>query len=284
MPIVRSIIRVFYAPAFFVGFLSVAIALVGGGAPAWVLPILLALALAVSALAERLAPYEPVWNQSHGDTARDVTHAIVNETAIALSVFALPLAATFVPDFGLWPSDWPLWVQLGFAIIVADFGITIAHYASHRIGALWALHAVHHSVKRMYGFNGLLKHPLHQAIELTAGTAPLLLLGMPQDVAWLVAFAVAIQLLLQHSNVDMKIGPLVHIWAVAPAHRHHHLASDTDGDVNFGLFTSLWDHLLGTFRADRPTPKAGEIGVSGRPDYPRGYLDQLIEPFRQPSL
>ena len=164
---------------------------------------------------------------------------------------------------------------------MADLGITLAHYASHRIAALWRLHAVHHAVKRMYGFNGLLKHPLHQAIELTAGVAPLVLMGMPQNIAWLLAFAVAIQLILQHSNVDMKIGPLVYIWAVAPAHRHHHLASQTDGDVNFGLFTSLWDHLLGTFRSGADTPRAGEIGVFGRPDYPKGYLLQLMEPFRR---
>lgn len=169
----------------------------------------------------------------------------------------------------------------GGRLLVADFGITLAHYASHRIPALWSLHAVHHSVERMYGFNGLLKHPLHQAIELTAGVAPLVLLGMPSNVAWLLAFAVAIQLILQHSNVDMRIGPLIHIWAVAPAHRHHHLASQTEGDVNFGLFTSLWDHLLGTFRAAPDTPRAGQIGVSGRRDYPRDYLRQLAEPFRR---
>ena len=281
MPLIRFVVRLAYAPAFFVGFLWSAVTLAELGAPLWGLPILLGMALALSLLAERLAPYERVWNRSHGDDSRDLMHAVVNETSIALSVLALPLVSGLVQGFDVWPSDWPLWGQLAVAILVADLGITLAHYASHRIPALWPLHAVHHSVERMYGFNGLLKHPVHQAIELAAGMAPLVLFGMPQDVAWLVAFAVTIQLILQHSNVDMEIGPLVYIWAVAPAHRHHHLASQTDGDVNFGLFTSLWDHLLGTFRAGRDTPKAGEIGVSGQPDYPRGYLRQLVEPFRR---
>ncbi len=281
MPLIRSIIRLGYAPAFFVGFLWSAVTLAEQGVPPWGLPILLGAALAVSFMAERLVPYEQVWNRSHGDSGRDLMHAVVNEASIALSVLALPLVSGLVPDFGLWPSSWPLWGQLAVAILVADLGITLAHYASHRIPALWPLHAVHHSVERMYGFNGLLKHPLHQAIELTAGVAPLVLLGMPPDIAWLLAFAVAIQLILQHSNVDMKIGPLVYIWAVAPAHRHHHLASQTDGDVNFGLFTSLLDHLLGTFRSGADTPRAGQIGVSGRSDYPRDYLRQLAEPFRR---
>ena len=33
--------------------------------------------------------------------------------------------------------------------------------------------------------------------------------------------------------------------------------------------------------AGRDTPKAGEIGVSGQPDYPTEYLHQLVEPFRR---
>lgn len=277
---IRFVIRLTYAPAFFVGFLWSAVTLAEHEAPLWGLPILLGMALAVSFMAERLAPYEQVWNRSHGDKGRDLIHAAVNEASIVLSVLALPLVSGRISGLDVWPSGWPLWGQLAVAILAADFGITLAHYASHRIPALWSLHAVHHSVERMYGFNGLLKHPLHQAIELTAGMTPLVLLGMPEDVAWLLAFAVAIQLILQHSNVDMKVGPLVYLWAVAPAHRHHHLASQTEGDVNFGLFTSLWDHLLGTFRSGIDTPRASHIGVFGRPDYPRGYLRQLAEPFR----
>ncbi|WP_029416442.1 sterol desaturase family protein, partial [Brevundimonas bacteroides] len=280
MSALRFVIRLAYAPCFFVGFLWAAMSAVQTGQPPWVLPLLLGLALGVSFAMERLAPYEPIWNEPHGDRARDVAHAVFNELSIAASVLVLPLLSGLLPYSGVWPEDWPLYGQLALAILVADLGITLAHYASHRIPALWPLHAVHHSVERMYGFNGLLKHPLHQAIELTAGVAPLVLLGMPMDVAWLLAFAVAIQLMLQHSNVDMRIGPLVYIWAVAPAHRHHHLASQSDGDVNFGLFTSLWDHLLGTFRHGSDTPRAGQIGVSGRPDYPRAYLRQLAEPFR----
>jgi len=48
--------------------------------------------------------------------------------------------------------------------------------------------------------------------------------------------------------------------------------------VNFGLFTNVWDHLLGTFRAG-PTPRDGQVGIAGRFDYPGGYLAQLVEPF-----
>ncbi|WP_272969338.1 sterol desaturase family protein, partial [Alteromonas australica] len=161
--------------------------------------------------------------------------------------------------------------------------ITMAHYFSHKYKVLWRLHAVHHSVERMYGFNGLLKHPLHQAIELSAGTLPLLLIGMPLEIGALLGFSATIQLLLQHSNVDMRLGPLKYVWAVAPGHRHHHVKDGTRGDVNFGLFTHLWDHLLGTFVTnsnERPSPRDGELGIGSQPNYPQNYISQLFQPFK----
>ena len=281
MGILRFLVRYGYAPLFFIGIIGAAVWMVANGASKIWLAGLLLPAIALSFIAERIAPFEENWNHSKGDTTRDTLHAVINELTNAASIAAIPILAAMTHGFDVWPGEWPLWAQLVMTILIADFGITMAHYASHKIEALWRLHAVHHSVERMYGFNGLMKHPLHQAIELTAGTTPLLLMGMPLEIGALLGFAAAIQLLLQHSNTDMRVGPLIYLWAVAPGHRHHHLAHKVKGDVNFGLFTMLWDHLLGTFVKDRPQPRDGELGVAGRPDYPVGYSAQLVEPFRR---
>jgi sterol desaturase/sphingolipid hydroxylase (fatty acid hydroxylase superfamily) len=277
---VRIVISYIFAPLFAVSFMGAALALAQAGAPKWTFPLLLLCAIAVSFAAERIAPYDSAWNRDKDDSATDAVHALVNEAGVGLSLFSLPFLAEHVPHVELWPVAWPLWAQLLLAVAVSDFGITMTHYASHRFELLWRLHAVHHAASRLYGFNGLMKHPLHQSLELLAGTAPLFFVGITSDIAWLLSFAVSIQLLLQHSNVDMRIGWLAYVWAAAPVHRHHHLASKTEGDVNFGLFLTLWDHLLGTFVANRRSPREGEVGVAGRPDYPKGYLAQLFEPFR----
>jgi len=281
-----SILRVGYAPVFFVGFLAAALVLSDGGTRPLPLVGLLAAAILVSMLVERILPYEPRFNGSHGDRGRDLAHAIVNEAANTASVLAMPLVVALVPARGGWPDGWPVVAQLTLAILIADVGITLAHWASHRVELLWRFHAVHHSVERLYGFNGLMKHPFHQAFEVVAATTPLVVLGMPQPVAWLLTFAVAIQLLLQHSNVDMRVGPLAFVWAVAPPHRWHHLARARDGDVNFGLFTCFWDHVLGTFRPADPSRRfaPGDFGVAGRPHYPRAYAAQIVEPFRVGSV
>ena len=280
MPILKPITRWTYAPLMLLGFNAAAIALVNAGAPKAILLGLLIAAIAISFAVERFIPYQEDWNRPKGDTVRDALHALVNEASIAVSVFLIPLMAAIVPLPSIWPDDLPLWTQLLLAILVADAGITVIHWASHHNKFLWRFHAVHHSVTRMYGFNGLMKHPVHQAIELMAGTAPLILAGMPLDVAVLLAFAVAIQLLLQHSNADMQIGALRHVLALAPVHRFHHLNSSAEGNVNFGLFTTVWDRLLGTthFDPDRLF-LPGDLGIEGDLNYPSTYQGQLIRPF-----
>ena len=100
------------------------------------------------------------------------------------------------------------------------------------------------------------------------------------DAAQLLALAIAVQLLLQHSNVDMRLGPLRWVFAWAPLHRFHHMKYGRAGDVNFGLFFNLWDWLLGTafYRSDyRMGP--GDLGIGSRPDFPQAYGAQLRDPF-----
>ncbi|WP_438299479.1 sterol desaturase family protein [Pseudomonas sp. NMS19W] len=272
-----------YAPVFWVGFIGGGIGLAGLSL-LWLMP-LFAVALVVSFAAEWLLPYEVNWNHPAGDRRRDMLHALVNEALNAIGLLALPGLVTLLAIDGAWPSNWPLWLQVGLAIFIADAGVSLMHYASHRVPWMWRLHAIHHSVERLYGFNGLMKHPLHQLLEATAGLLPLLVLGIPSEVAVLLAFAIAIQLLLQHSNVDMRVGPLRWIFAWAPLHRFHHMKYGRAGDVNFGLFFTLWDWLLGTgFYTEHYRIGEGDLGIGSRPDFPRDYVAQLLDPFEPAAL
>lgn len=270
-----------YAPVFLFGFVGTAAWWVGyrQGSELWLLPGL-ALAITLSFVMERLWPYDKAFNQAQGDAGRDGVHALVNEVLNLLAIGAIPLVAAWVP-WQLWPLQWGFGWQLLLAIVAADLGITLVHYASHHWPWLWRLHAVHHSVTRMYGFNGLMKHPLHQAVEALGGVLPLLLMGLPYPVAAILAFAIAIQLLLQHSNVDMRLGRLGKLMAWAPLHRFHHMRYGRAGNVNFGLFLTVWDHLLGTaFDAPDYRMRVQDLGIGSQPDYPVDYVGQLLAPFR----
>ena len=217
----KFIARYLYAPLFFIVFIGVSILLISSDVTSLLLIPLLLIAIAVSFIFERILPFEKNWNKPRDDSKRDAIHALVNETSNIVAVSLIPIISMHTQVLNIWPTDWSLIFQLCLAILIADFGITLMHYASHKIAVLWRFHAVHHSVQRLYGFNGLMKHPIHQSIELLAGTSLLLLMGMPVDIGTLLAFAVVIQLLLQHSNVDMSLGYVQYVWAVAPGHRHH---------------------------------------------------------------
>lgn len=277
----RSVLKVAYAPLMLLGFIGAAVAVVNYDQPRLLLLPLVLAAIAASFVIERLIPYDADWNSDRGDSRRDVVYAFVYETSVYASVALIPLLTLLSPASGLWPNTWPLWMQLLLAIVIADLGITLCHYASHRVEWLWRFHAPHHSVKRMYGFNGLIKHPVHQALETAAGTAPLVLLGMSTDIGLLLGFAITVQLLLQHSNADMRIGPLRYVLALAPLHRFHHQKWAGIGDVNFGLFTNVWDHILGTAVYDGSKRfTSDDLGIGKQPDYPLSYIGQIAAPFR----
>ena len=276
----QAVARYGYVPVMLLGLNGAGVALTAAGAPKYWLLAVMAVAIATAFLVERVIPYDPEWNHDQADSRRDRIHVAVNETLILASVAAIPLLAAVVPAPRLWPRTWALPLQVLAAIMIADLGITVVHVASHKIGVLWRFHAVHHIITRFYGLNGLMKHPLHQTVEMAAGVAPLILIGLPVNVASLLALAVAIQLLLQHSNADYRVGPAKHVLALNEGHRFHHLKWAGIGDVNFGLFTLVWDHLMRTYSYN-PTRRfdSTQLGMAAHPDYPTAYGRQLIHPF-----
>ena len=279
---IELLVRTLYLPFFLLIGNGVAVYWISEGYSkpwlvAWVL-----IFIGFSFLAEQLAAYDIAFNTPAGDQKRDTLHATINESLTIAGLFSLPLVGDSLTLGAIWPNDWPLALEFILAILIADVGITLAHYASHRLRVLWRLHAIHHSVKRMYGFNGLMKHPLHQLIETTAGVATLLLMGAPTELMVLLATAVTLQLLLQHSNVAYYAGPLKFVLAINAVHRFHHLNTAEEGDVNFGLFTTFTDHLLGTWYYDGDRViGSDDLGIASEPDYPVGYMPQLLEPLRK---
>lgn len=286
----RTIFQYGYGPLLWFGGNGLALWLIGsqGHSALSLLPLGLA-AILLSFLAKARLPFHTDWNRDHHDRGSDRWHALINEALNSAGIVLLPLLAGALTLWLVWPTHWPLWTQWLLALVVADAGITLMQWLSHRRPFLWRLHAVHHSAPRLYGFNGLMKHPLHQGVEALGGLLPLLLLGLPAQVGALLAFSIALQLLLQHSNVDMKMGPLRHLFAWAPVHRLHHLRYGRAGDVNFALFFPLWDRLLGTAMwLPNYRLRADDVGIGAQPDYPRDYRAQLSAPWRtlpeQPGL
>jgi sterol desaturase/sphingolipid hydroxylase (fatty acid hydroxylase superfamily) len=284
---VSYLIRALYLPLFLIVGNGSAIYLVAQGYhKLWLIALVITFIL-ISFICERLIPVNGKFNENHKDSKRDFCHSVVNESISLTGLACIPLLIAVLPQFSLWPTSLPLWLQLFIAVMIADAGITVAHYASHRIGFLWKLHAVHHSPKRVYGFNGLTKHPLHQIFETSAGTALLVLLGIPHQVLILLVIAVLLQLLIQHSNVAYFVGPLRGFLMSNKMHHFHHLSDPKAADCNYGVFTTVADRLMGTYYYDKSRTISGaEMGVTlkGGGEYPISYIKQLVEPFKSDDL
>src|SRR5262245_1034595 len=113
--------------------------------------------LVVAAL-ERVIPYLPAWNRSHGDLGTDLGYAGANALVpplLSAATFALfaPLGAA-VHGVSAWPAAWPLAAQIVLAVLIRELGHYWLHRYTHRRGnLLWRFHAIHHSSRRIYWLN-----------------------------------------------------------------------------------------------------------------------------------
>jgi sterol desaturase/sphingolipid hydroxylase (fatty acid hydroxylase superfamily) len=270
------------------GALMLALALSGWVAmPAAVLTAQAAAVVAI-ALCERVFPYLPQWNRSHGDLRTDVVHAIVSALGTAELVRPLILVAGAVAAgalsqaFGmsLWPSDWPLLVQLGLALVVAELPQYWLHRWQHEHDRLWRFHATHHSAPRLYWLNAARFHPLDLGLLYLVGYVPLVVMGCPPDVILLFALFDAVFGMLQHSNIDVRLGPLNHVFSMAEPHRWHHSRVLEEANSNYGSNLIVWDVVFGTFFLPSGRHPPVSIGIGDMPAFPTGYLAQLASPFR----
>ncbi len=285
MQVLRSIVQYGYAPFMMLVLPSAAYAVVVNSETTWGylwLAPLLGLAYATAFAAEQIAPFFAEWNDhdAHGDTQTNIFHTLAYELSSLNGVMMIPLICWLFPFQGLWPTQWPMWGQVLLAFFTADFAFMMMHYLSHRLPPLWRLHAVHHGVGRLYGFNGVIRHPLHQSIDMIVGNAPLVIMGMPVSVALVLGFLISVTLIVQHSNVDTRLGPLEGQLSIGRIHHLHHVNWGTEGDCNFGLLLTVWDKLLGTY-CDKPSRPitSKDMGVDELPNFPTSYLQQLILPF-----
>jgi len=284
--ILRPMVRFMFVPVMLIGVNGLAYAIIVNDLPyIWIAPVLV-LALALTFASERIAPKHSEWNHDQHDTRTTIIHALIYEYNNVVGVLLIPLIVWLSPSLDLWPTSWPLLLQLLIAVVVADFAFTMVHMLSHKYQLLWRLHAVHHGVTRLYGFNGLVRHPLHQMLDMVIGTLPLVVIGMPTDVAILLGLVIAVQLFVQHANVDIHLGPFRNHLSIGELHHLHHVNWGTEGDCNFGLFFTVWDRLMGTFN---PNPsrriQSSDMGLDEIPRLPETYIGQLLFPlYYKPGL
>lgn len=246
--------------------------------------IYLTLAFLLLAL-ERFMPHEVQWNENDGQTFANLAHTLLSKGVVqGLVVFGgvIGLTSYVTPlsehGYGIWPREWPLFVQVVMGLTAAEFGLYWAHRIAHEWYPLWRFHAVHHSVTRLWVINTGRFHFVDSVVSILLGMSILLALGAPLEVVtWLSAITAYIGLL-THCNIEMRFGPVSWIFNTPGLHRWHHSRDLREGNKNYGENLMIWDHLFGTYFDEDRRPPA-DIGIAET--MPSGFVEQVVWPFKQ---
>ncbi len=248
--------------------------------PAHVVVTVVAVAMGASVVTavEHRWPAVASWRPASATSRVDAMHMAVNIATVIGSMLLFAWAHSMLgAPAELWPTSWPIAARLGLALVIIDLGLYSVHRASHTVGWLWRLHAIHHTSEQIVSLNAHRRHVVHEVLEGAPGLVCLSLLGASPDIVASAMALVAVHLLFQHANVRLKLGPLGYLLALAPAHRWHHQREYEAAQGNYGAVFSVWDHLLGT--ALSPGEGPPEVGLDEDPPVPHGWLAQHRWPF-----
>jgi sterol desaturase/sphingolipid hydroxylase (fatty acid hydroxylase superfamily) len=245
----------------------------------------LAIALPVMLL-QRWYPYEESWRGKPTEFLLDALHAVLSNAVPTAFVRALVFGAVVaVSDWSIenlggtvWPRWSPLWVQLPIALLVSDFFSYWAHRFCHTNALAWRIHALHHSAERMYVGVSVRNHPFNAILTYGAQTLPIALLGAGPEVLALHGVLNATIGVLQHSNLDMRTGPINWFFSTPELHRWHHSPVLEESQSNYGADLAIWDWVVGTrhLPADREPRAVGIPGVK----VPLNYFQHLSVPLQ----
>jgi sterol desaturase/sphingolipid hydroxylase (fatty acid hydroxylase superfamily) len=281
----RSVLSWIVYPATMAGAFEVNAVLLSAG-----LPILaasyVAAALAAGAVTffEFVIPHDRTWQPRWTDVKNDLLFMVVVQMVlpqllgllVALTLLGY-LESLALPIAQWWPRELPLVLQVALMLLLAELLRYPLHVAAHNTKRLWRLHAVHHSPKKLYWLNVGRFHPVEKALQYTLDTLPFILVGVSAEAVTLYFVFYAVNGFYQHSNVDVRYGPLNYLISGPELHRWHHSKLIDESNRNYGNNLIVWDLVFGTWFLPRHV-RVGDLGLLNR-DYPPDFLGQMAAPL-----
>ena len=238
-------------------------------------------------ISEYLFPYRKEWLVNHNDFAADffstnILLPILSKLAEMTIVMVLPFFVTnhFKNSLQLiWPAHWPLMFQLVLILLICEFFFYWYHRIAHTFLPLWHFHAVHHCAKRVYWNNSGKFHPIDLFLNWFIYFSPLFIFAVPEKLIALFLITNGVTGLLEHSNIDFKLGHLNRIFNSAELHRWHHSMLSIESNSNYGKVISFWDQVFNSYYYDSKK-EVGDVGVRGDV-VPKSFWSQLLYPLQK---
>jgi sterol desaturase/sphingolipid hydroxylase (fatty acid hydroxylase superfamily) len=235
---------------------------------------------------ERLMPFSRKWLRNE-DASADVMIYFGNFlwgsyiwSPIRLATVAI-LVQEISPEIGrgIWPSHWNPVIQVFALLAIRDFFRYWYHRWMHENEIMWRWHAVHHSSQRLYWFNGIRSHPIEGMVSSVLWAIPLAFVQAPVEVVFVTGLLGRVIGRFQHTNMDLRLGPLDYIFSSPKNHRYHHAKDARIGNSNYGGDVIIWDILFGTFYLPAGQEPSDDIGIGGLENYPKSWAGLMLAPF-----
>ena len=261
-------------------------------------PVLLVVAVVM--VAERLWPAEPRPFLARGHL-HDAGFFVLHVTVVVALMTLFSVAFAFLLEHravwlaGPWTTRLPTALVVSLTFVLMDGANWVAHWADHRVAALWRLHALHHSQEELSVLTSFRAHPLSHLPGFLLASVPAFALTGHRGVAPQLVIAYVCLGTIPHANVRWAYGPLGWLLVSPSYHRLHH-AADGPAGMNLGVVLTGWDVLAGRARfpdRGRPVPPTGLAGRPvpveqelefGAPFRPRLLAEQLCDPFRRRAV
>ena len=174
--------------------------------------------------------------------------------------------------------DWPVYVQVIAAILVAELLMWFNHFVRHKIRTLWLFHAIHHSQKELNVFTDDRGHFVYQLLGSLFTFVPFFIFQVSDIYAvTVIGLYMPIHNRFVHANIKINLGWLGWLFTSPQFHRVHHSADPAHQDKNFGVHLSIFDYLFGTACRSRTIYPATGI------DDPRFPTEQNIRVWQLPG-
>lgn len=238
-------------------------------------------------LFEIFLPEKKTWRPKKIEIFLDIFHGLISNTFPNL-IFKMLFYSFCIRfnqqiesylSFELWPHSLPLVIQLFLGLLFAEIGFYSFHRFFHN-SKLWPLHALHHSIERMYFLAGSRTHPLQVFVTYGAQMLILWFLGAPSFVIYFHALFTSVNGLLQHANIKMNFGFLNLIFATPELHRWHHSQIVKESNNNYGTNLILWDLIFKTYYLPRDRKMPDKLGLMPEDIIPLKLKEHLISPFK----
>ena len=232
-------------------------------------------------LHEMWLPYRTEWRPTVDDIRIDLAFLLTSKILVPVVLLVTVTDAIQAIDMAptaLWPHSWPVVVQGVMVLLFTELIRYWYHRISHNVSFLWQFHVAHHNQRHLYWLISTRFHPLEDTIKYMIQTLPFIAMAVSSEVLMISFLVIAFTGFYQHSNCQIRLGPLNYVVHGPELHRWHHSELAEESNRNYGHSLIIWDVVFGTrfLPRDRDVDRTGLVGQN-----PAGYLRQLIAPFQQ---